>query len=307
MRLELVGSYLEQLRPMLTSSDVNEIRINADGSVVIEESGRVLRTEVLLDRTLVQYAMRAIAGDADAQIDPKLDMRLEDGSRIAILGPPVVDGYAVTIRRFPHFWSIDELVANGTVTQATAEFLVDQIRERRNIVISGSTRSGKTTIARALLNTIPTTERLILIERPSELFLNCRNERDMVEIEAHEAFTQRDALRAALRHSPDRIIIGEVRGGEAFDFIDALNTGHSGSLTTVHASSAVGALRRMISLVARGNVEMPHGSIVEDIASSVHLIVHVKRDNGARKLAEIEAVEGIEQDGRTIRTRGVEV
>jgi pilus assembly protein CpaF len=311
MNLEVFLSYLDPIAGRFSDPEVNELRINANGTVYEERRGSISRIpELLINSVQVQYAAGNVAGETNAPFNerhPRLDARLEDGSRISIVGPPVSSGIAVTIRRFPTAFELPGLVTLGTLTSQQADWLTAAVLERKTILISGSTRAGKTTFARVLLNLIPVPgDRLVLIEQPSELNLRERDTRDILEMECRdpneytEAFTARDAVKAALRHSPDRIIVGETRGGEAFDFIDALNTGHSGSLTTVHANSASDALARIVTLVKRGDVSLPYDVIVDMVSRSIDLVVHLDRSQGRRVVAEIVRVTGVSDDRRRI-------
>jgi pilus assembly protein CpaF len=218
----------------------------------------------------------------------------------------------MTIRRFPTPFTLEQLVERRTVTEVQAEMMRAAIEERLTIAVSGSTRAGKTTLARVLLNLIPVPgDRLVLIEQPPELNLRDRALRDIYELECRdrteyvEAFTARQAVAVALRHSPDRIVLGEIRGGEAFDFIDALNTGHAGSLTTVHANSAQDALSRIVTLVKRGDVNLPYDVIVDMVGRSIDLVFHLDRSLGRRVLTEALRVRGLSDDHKRILTEPI--
>jgi Flp pilus assembly CpaF family ATPase len=313
MNCDFFLSILAPLRPLYEDATVNEIRINPNGVIYVERAGRIEHVPVTLAPSLLRFAVCALAGAANTPLNdkyPKLDVRHDDGSRVAILAPPLVpSGYALTIRRFPTDLTLPQLVERDTLSQAQADALVCLLLSRKNLLISGSTRAGKTTLARALLNLIPHPgDRLVLIEQPAELNLAHSDVRDIVPIEVRDetpnapAFTATDALKAALRHSPDRIILGELRGGEAADFLEALNTGHPGSLTTLHANSATDALDRLITLVRRGDPNAPRDVIVDTISSAIHAVVHTDRTGGRRVVSEILTVTGVDPNHTRILT-----
>jgi pilus assembly protein CpaF len=217
--------------------------------------------------------------------------------------PCAVAGPALTIRKFGRRYTLDDLVENGTLSAGLAHRLVDAIKAERNILISGGTGTGKTTLLNALAARIPDDNRIVVIEETAEIHLDKPN---LVRFEArraliplgHEsplpAVTIADLVRATLRHRPDRIIVGEVRGAEAFDLLQALNTGHLGSLTTIHANSADQALTRLAHCVLTANVGLPHRSIREAIALAIHLVVHIARVNGTRCVTELVSVTGFD-------------
>jgi pilus assembly protein CpaF len=249
-------------------------------------------------------------------MQPILDARLEDGSRVAAMFPPCsVDGPTLTVRKFTRRYGLGDLVEVGTLNEETATLLRRAVEERHNILISGGTGTGKTTVLNALAETIPPEDRIVLIEETSEIRIDKPN---LVRFEARRAQTPlgreaplpavsiADLVRATLRHRPDRIIVGEVRGPEAFDLLQALNTGHLGSLTTIHANAAEQALTRLAHCVLTANVGLPHRSVREAIALAIHLVVHLARVGGRRVVTEVVAVRGYDQhaDRFLVEARG---
>jgi pilus assembly protein CpaF len=305
--LDRILPFLRPIEDLLCDPTVTEVMVNDGGKRVFVERDGAL--ECVLNRTLeprnLTVAIKNIAracGDEISDIQPLLDARLEDGSRVAAMFPPcAVAGPALTIRKFTRRYSLDDLIAIGAVTPAQAVRLAGAIEAQQNILISGGTGTGKTTLLNALAAHIPDGDRLIVIEETAEIHLDKPN---LLRFEARRAqvplgqeaplppVSIADLLRATLRHRPDRILVGEVRGAEAFDLLQALNTGHLGSLTTIHANSADQALTRLAHCVLTANVGLPHRSIREAIALAVHLIVHVARVQGRRRVTELVVVKG---------------
>ena len=283
--------------------------MNAGGArVFVERDGLI---EFLPDRVLeprnLTVAIKNIAracGDEISEVQPLLDARLEDGSRVAAMFPPcAVGGPALTIRKFTRRYSLEDLVSVGAVTPVVAAQLTNAIGAQHNILIAGGTGTGKTTLLNALAAHIPDDDRIIVIEETAEIHVNKPN---VLRFEARRAqvplgqeqplppVTIADLVRASLRHRPDRILVGEVRGSEAFDLLQALNTGHLGSLSTIHANSAEQALTRLAHCVLTASVGLPHRSVREAIALAIHLVVHIARVNGVRRVAEVVRVAGYE-------------
>ena len=307
--LDRILPFLRPIEDLLRDPAITELMVNDGGRrVFVERNGGL---ELLADRSLeprnLTVAIKNIAracGDEISEAQPILDARLEDGSRVAAMFPPcAVAGPALTIRKFGRRYTLDDLVQNGTLSAGLAKRLVDAIKAERNILISGGTGTGKTTLLNALAARIPDDNRIVVIEETAEIPLEKPN---LVRFEArraqiplgHEtplpAVTIADLVRATLRHRPDRIIVGEVRGAEAFDLLQALNTGHLGSLTTIHANSADQALTRLAHCVLTANVGLPHRSIREAIALAIHLVVHIARVNGTRRVTELVSVTGFD-------------
>jgi pilus assembly protein CpaF len=304
---------LPQLQVHLLDPTVTEIMVNRGGrEVFIERNGRIERTDIALNVEALENAIVRIAHFCDDDISeeqPLLDGRLEDGSRVAAMLPPcAVDGPTMTIRKFGERFTVDQLVARGSVPGAVATLLVNAIRARKNILISGGTGTGKTTLLNALADTIPDTDRIVLIEETSEILIHKDNlvrmesRRSQAKLGTEEpmkAVTIADLVFAALRYRPDRIIVGEVRGGEAWDLLQALNTGHLGSFSTIHANTAGQALSRLANLVLMSLVEMPLRGIKDAIALAIDLVVHIDRVDGQRLVAQVISVDGY--DTRTDR------
>src|SRR6202011_2900617 len=236
-------------------------------------------------------------GDDICEAKPILDSRLPDGSRVAAVIPPCsLNGVTLTIRKFNsrHF-SIDDLVTAGTLERWLANQLEDYVLGRKNILIAGGTGCGKTTLLNILGKFIPEEERILLIEDTSEIHMGQQN---LVRFEARQpqnglpAVTIRDLLRAALRHRPDRIILGEIRGGEAFDLLQLLNTGHSGTLSTVHANSAAQGISRFTTCVLQSGVEIPYRAIKTNIADSLNIIIQIERRPGLRFVSDVVEISG---------------
>src|SRR6202049_1133700 len=308
MQFETILPFLRPIEHLILDPDISEIMVNADSRIFIEKHGQVLPVHgITISEQALCAAVKNIArrlGDDISEEKPILDSRLPDGSRVAAVLPPCsIDGITLTIRKFNtrHFTMAD-LIENRTLSADTAEFLREKVSNRQNILISGGTGSGKTTLLNILADSIPDDERILLIEDTAELNIRKNN---LVRFETRReqtglpAVTVRDLLKAALRHRPDRIIVGEVRGGEAFDLLQALNTGHSGTLSTIHANSAVQALARFSSCVVQSAVELPYQAVRYQIADAINLVLHLGRAHGARVVRELIRIGGYDaQHGR---------
>jgi len=293
MSFEIILPFLRPIARLIEDPDVSEIMVNGSRRVFIERAGVVVEADdVCIDERNLRVAVRNIAralGDDVSEERPILDSRLPDGSRVAAVLPPCsIGGTTLTIRKFQsRFFTADELVSVGTISVAHLDCICDGIQRGQNILISGGTSTGKTTMLNALAAFLPTNDRVVVIEDTAELQIEKRN---VVRLEARReqgevpAVSIRDLLRATLRHRPDRIIVGEVRGGEAFDLLQALNTGHSGSLSTIHASSAEQALSRFASCVVQSGIELPYQAVRYQIADAIDLVVHLGRHNGRRQV-----------------------
>jgi pilus assembly protein CpaF len=300
---ELFG--LGPLEVLLRDPDVSDVLVNRFDQVYVERHGRLEPTPVTFkdDAHLLQIIERIVNG-MGRRIDessPMVDARLPDGSRVnAIIPPLALDGPALSIRRFP----LDRLDAHDmlrrqTLTQPMLDFLQAAIACRLNIVVSGGTGAGKTTMLNVLSSFINERERIITIEDAAELVLRQRHvvrlETRPANIEGKGAVKQRQLMINALRMRPDRIILGEVRGDEALDMLQAMNTGHDGSLTTIHANTPRDALYRLDTMVAMANLNIPERAIRQQVASAVHLIIQVSRlSDGSRKVTQISEITGME-------------
>lgn len=301
MSFAIILPFLRPIEKLILDEAISEVMVNPDGRVFVEVEGKVVEVEgVRLDKKHLEVAVRNIArrlGDDISEEKPILDSRLPDGSRVAaVYAPCSVGGTTLTIRKFHNRWfSIQELVRMGSLDDAVSKVVLSAIEERRNILISGGTGTGKTTLLNALANQIPDEERIFVIEDTAEIQLSKPN---LVRFEARgpreglEEVTIRQLVKASLRHRPDRILVGEVRGGEAFDLLQALNTGHSGSVSTIHANSATQALSRLALCVLQSGVELPFPAIRGSIAESIDLLVHIERRGGKRSVTEVVAVDG---------------
>jgi len=295
---------LGPLEELLADPAVEEVMVNGPACVYVERRGRLERTpasfanEAAL-RDTIERVLAPLGRRVD-ELNPMADARLADGSRVNVVIPPLaVDGPAVSIRRFTSFRpDPDELIASQTLTTELCDQLAGAVRERRSVIVSGGTGSGKTTLLNALSSFIDPTERVVTIEDAAELALRqphvVRLESRPASIEGRGEVSIRDLLRNALRMRPDRIVIGEVRGAEAFDLLTALNTGHDGALSTVHASSCEDAVRRLETLALMAGVGLPHAAIREQLARGIDLVVHLSRGpQGARRVVAVGEVEPV--------------
>jgi len=300
------------IEEFLDDEEVTEIMVNNPQKIYIEKAGKIyLTNKTFLDEAHLLQIINKIVGKVGRRIDeasPYVDARLSDGSRVnVIVHPLALNGPVLTIRKFSSVpFTIDDLVKMGTCTQKVADFLEICTKGRINIICSGGTGTGKTTTLNVLSSFIPNDERIITIEDAAELKLNqehvIRLESRPPNIEGKGQVTIRDLVRNALRMRPDRIIIGEVRGGEALDMLQAMNTGHDGSLSTIHANSSRDVLSRLETMVLMAGMEIPMKAIREQVASAVDLIVHMNRlKDGTRRFARISEVQGMEQDTITLQ------
>lgn len=302
---ELILPFLRPIEALIRDPTVSEIMINPSQRVFVERSGLIEPVDgVHVGERFLQVAVRNIArilGDDIGEEKPLLDSRLPDGSRVtAILPPCSVGGTTLCIRKFQsQFFTLNRLAASESITPAQAALLSEAVRAKRTMLVAGGTGTGKTTLLNALANEIGDGDRIVVIEDTAEIFVDKPN---VVRLEARReqpnlpAVTIRDLLRSTLRLRPDRILLGEVRGGEAFDLLQALNTGHSGTVSTIHANSAEQALNRLSNCVLQAGVEMPYGAIRRGIADAIDLVLHLERRNGRRVLTQLMRVAGLSAD-----------
>ena len=296
---------LGPLEPLLRDPEVEEVMVCGTAPVWVERRGRLERTEVRFAREGdLREAIERILAPLGRRVDeaePLCDARLPDGSRVNVVIPPLaLDGPVLTIRRFRRRgFTAAELVANGTLTAPLSELLARAVRRRCSLLVCGGTGSGKTTLLNALSAYIGSEERVITIEDAAELRLRqphvVRLESRPPSVEGRGEVTIRDLLRNALRMRPDRIVIGEVRGGEALDLLTALNTGHDGALSTLHANSPADALRRLETLALMADLGLPHEAIREQVRRGIELVVHLARSPlGERRVVEVgEVVQAV--------------
>ena len=307
---ELMG--FGPLEPLLADDTIADILVNTPHQVYVERRGVIEETNVrfkdnahlmrIIDRIVVQVGRRVDEGT------PLVDARLPDGSRVNAVIPPIaLDGPLLSIRKFSRIpYDLDRLVEVGSMTAACAEVLKGVVRCRLNLLISGGTGTGKTTLLNAVSRHIGEKERIVTIEDAAELQLQqrhvCRMETRPTNIEGKGEITQRELVKNALRMRPDRIIVGEVRGGEAFDMMQAMNTGHDGSITTVHANSPRDALSRLEQMVSMANLDIPARAIRNQIASALDVVVQIKRfADGVRRVVSVQEITGMEGEVVTMQ------
>jgi pilus assembly protein CpaF len=310
-RVLRLATGLGPLEPLLADPLVDEVMVNGPASVWVERGGRIEKAGVSFSgEAELLHAIERILAPLGRRVDeasPLCDARLADGSRVNVVIPPLaLSGPCLTIRRFRRQgFSLDDLVDNGTLGEELAEFLACCVRARASILVSGGTGSGKTTTLGALSGALPEDERIVTIEDAAELRLRqphvVRLEARPPNLEGRGEVTIRQLVRNALRMRPDRIVVGEVRGGEALDMLMALNTGHEGSLTTVHANSPPDALRRVEALALMAGVGLPHSAVREQLASALQLVVHQARGPDGRR--RVESVAEVVRLGDAAGTR----
>jgi len=313
VRDELVASVVDEvlglgpIEPLILDPAITEVMVNAPDQVFYEKEGRLYLSSVRFrDQGHIMRIVERIVAPLGRRVDeasPMVDARLPDGSRVNVIIPPVAPkSPTVTIRKFQSDkMTIEDLISVGSLTRELAEFFRACVQVRLNVLVSGGTGTGKTTMLNALSSFIPDTERIVTIEDPTELRLQ---QGHVVSLEARPSslegkgeVTQRDLVRNSLRMRPDRIIVGEVRGSEAFDMMQAMNTGHEGSLGTVHANSPRDALARIENMILMAGLDLPIRAIREQVASAIHVVVQIARlSDGTRRVTNVAEITGMEGD-----------
>ena len=300
-RIEDLKPFLPGLETLLEDPEVSELMINGPCNVWAERQGRIHShstpglTEHVLDRAAIQIARPL---ELDPATQPIIDARLEDGSRVAICVPPASPTTAITIRRFGNRgFSAQDLVCMGSLPYEVLSKATEMLRSRRNILVSGGTGSGKTTLLNALIDLLPPDNRIVSIEDILELKITRLNSLrfEAGQLAAHNGKTRltiRDLVRHALRHRPDHIVVGEVRGGEAVDLLQALNTGHGGSLTTIHANNAESALSRLANCAMQDGGALPWEVTCRNVVDGIAMVIHLTRREGKRFVEEAIEVGG---------------
>ena len=302
---ELVG--YGPLELLLSDEDTSEIMVNGSNLTFVERSGEIIETDIKFedDKHLMRIINRILhpIGRRVDYDNPTADARLPDGSRVNVIIPPVaIDGPHISIRKFmQNRMSMEEVINLGTLSNYMATFLKACVVARLNIIITGNTSSGKTTMLNLLSSYIPEHERIVTIEDAVELQLKQRHvvrlETKLPSVDGSGAVTIRELVRNALRMRPDRLVVGEVRGGESLDMLQAMNTGHSGSITTLHANSPRDAISRMETMALMSGIDLPVIAIRRQIASAINLVVHMSRlQDGTRKTTQITEIVGMEGD-----------
>jgi pilus assembly protein CpaF len=298
---------LGPIEPLMQDPTVNDILVNGPRDVYVERRGKLQKTSAIFrDNAHLMQIIERIVSAVGRRVDessPMVDARLKDGSRVnAIIPPLALDGPVLSIRKFAvDPFKMADLLAFGTLTGALADVLRGAVRARLNTLVSGGTGAGKTTMLNILSNAIPADERIVTIEDSAELQLQqdhvVRLETRPANVEGVGAVTQRDLVRNALRMRPDRIVVGEVRGGEVLDMLQAMNTGHDGSLSTVHANSTRDALSRIETMVLMSGIALPVRAMRDYIASALDLVIQLARlSDGTRKLVRVTEIVGMEED-----------
>jgi pilus assembly protein CpaF len=304
---DLILPFVPELAPYILDPEISEICLNSNGTVYVERRGVMERIgRDILEPKKLMFAVQRIARQAGEEIDdarPYVDARLPDGSRVAAVIPPCsVDGPIVTIRKFQRqYFGLARLVELGTLSRETADLLRGALAGRQNILISGQPGSGKTSLQNALLNELdPHQDRIVVIEESAEMQIEAEN---VARLECRTTpglppVTIRDLVKIALRHRPDHLVIGEVRGAEAMDLLDALNTGNSGSMTTIHANSTLAALTKLSNLALRASADIPHAAIQAQIADVIAYVVQMERRGDTRRVSEVIRLRGYDFNAR---------
>jgi pilus assembly protein CpaF len=306
MSFDLILPFLRPIESLLLDESISEIMGNPNGSWSSERDGRLCQEpNISFDAERLRTGLEVIANQLGKRLDedsPRLHAQLPDGSRLAAWIPPIVSpAPAIAIRKFTsRHYTINDLITRGTLTQPIADLLAEHIRAGKTLLISGGTGTGKTTLLRILANSIPEHERILVIEDTPELHIRkpnivaARSQTDTLK----STVTFDELLKDTLRFRPDRIILGEVRGVEARTLLDSLNTGHAGSLATIHANSAEKALRRFANLAMRSHSQSTFSDTEAEIGEAVDFVIHVERHPGRRILREVLAIRGYDRDAK---------
>ncbi len=295
MSFGIILPFLKPIRHLLEAETVSEIMVNPDSTVWIEENGHIQALPgIRFDDGALLAGLEVIANRFGKKLDadsPIMNLRLPDGSRMAALIPPVVNPRPMmTIRKFTsREFTVDDLIARKMLSQQQAGELADAVKSGENVLISGGTGSGKTTLLNVLAGFIPAEERIVVLEDTAELYIKKPHVISAeAQLDTHKTpISFADLLKAALRHRPDRIIVGEIRGAEARVLLDALNTGHRGSLTTIHANAAAEALHRLSNLAMRSSGNVHLHDVEAECRRSIDVVVHIARDEGVRSVKEV--------------------
>jgi len=313
MSFELILPFFpEELRALLLDPTISDLMINGTTGVYADRDGQVQHIPLSQPytndtlRAAIERIARLLGQDLTAQ-NPILNTRLPDGSRVAVVGAPSsINGPTLTIRKFNRWFTSDELIASGTMPQEVRDTVVSFIADKKNGIISGGTGCGKTTLLKAYLDHIPIHERLCIIEQPAELKVLHPNAIRWEAVEAipgQVAITPSELLAAALRHRPDRIIMGEIRNECGYDLLQAMNTGHGGTLSTIHAKSAWDALNRLSNLALSARANLNHAFIRSETAEAIDFVLYCERDqSGKRRVRELITVSGYSHDDNTFQT-----
>ena len=305
----------EELRALLLDPSISDLMINGTTGVYADRNGVVEHIPLAMPYTndrlqaAIERVARILGQDLTTQ-NPILNTRLPDGSRVAVVGAPSsINGPTLTIRKFNRWYTSDELIAAGSLPKCVRDKVVGFINERKNGMISGGTSSGKTTLMKALLDHVPQHERLVVIEQPAELKVDHSNAVRWEAVEAipgQVAITSSQLLAAALRHRPDRIIMGEIRDECGYDLLQAMNTGHGGTLSTIHAKSAWDALNRLSDLALSARANLNHAFIRSEIAEAIDFVLYCERDHtGRRRVRELITVTGYTHTDQSFQTEDI--
>ena len=305
----------EEIRALLLDPSISDLMINGTTGVYADRAGVVEQIELLAPYTnerlqaAIERIARILGQDLTTQ-NPILNTRLPDGSRVAVVGAPSsINGPTLTIRKFNRWYTSDELIESGSMPAEVRDTVVEMIGRKKNGMVSGGTGSGKTTLMKAFLDHIPASERLLIIEQPAELKVLQANAVRWEAVEAipgQVAVTPSELLAAALRHRPDRIIMGEIRNECGYDLLQAMNTGHGGTLSTIHAKSAWDALSRLSNLALSARPNLNHSFIRSETAEAIDFVLHCERDaDGKRRVRELITVNGYAHDTQSFETEHI--